>query len=311
MSTDITVYQKASLDEKRQYVQTIAAAGDLLPKGLWAQVKQPDGTMAYQPSPGKVMLVVETGIMLGLHPMAALQGIEIIEGKPTLKPALMSALIRAAGHKLRIKQTGSVRGGDLAVTTTLIRADDPDYPYEYTWSLKEQALQAGLIDSYTQCEDGSWELRARSEKTNKALPWEQYPARMLRWRSLSDAASAGAEDVLMGIHLTPEEMGADVDAEGAAIDLEPEPTEPSRPWEQEFDDAATTEDVKNLISQVREAGEMTDKLNAKALARYAALQRAEQVKAGADELRKAGLSEEQAETTAAEAVGQFDLGDGS
>ena len=269
MSTEITTYVRATLAEKRDYVQTIAQAGELLPKGLWSNVRNPDtNVMEQRPSPGKVMLVVETGIMLGVHPMAALQGIDVIEGHPTIKPALMSALIRQAGHSLRIRQTGSVRGGDLAVTTTLIRSDDPDFPYEYTWT-PQDAVDAGLLDSYQPNAEGLWQPRARSKDGNPK-PWELYTARLCRWRSLSDAASAGAEDVLMGLHYTAEELGAPVDAEGAPT-AAPEPTQPSRVWAAELAAASTHEAIEELLDAAEAAGERTDAVRTAALTRHGML----------------------------------------
>jgi len=280
MSTEITTYVRATLAEKRDYVQTIAQAGELLPKSLWHNVRNPDTKLMEQrPSPGKVMLVVETGIMLGVHPMAALQGIDVIEGHPTIKPALMSALIRQAGHSLRIRQTGSVRGGDLAVTTTLVRSDDPDFPYEYTWTPRD-AVDAGLLDSYAPDADGVWQPRARS-KDNNPKPWELYTARLCRWRSLSDAASAGAEDVLMGLHYTAEELGAPVDAEGAAV-AAPEPTHPSRDWAAEIADASTHEAIEDLLDAADAAGERTDALRTAALTRHGMLDTAPPAPAAAD-----------------------------
>ena len=267
MTTEITTYVRASLAEKRDYVKTIAQAGELLPKGLWHNVRNPDtNIMEQRPSPGKVMLVVETGLMLGVHPMAALQGIDVIEGHPTIKPALMSALIRQAGHSLRIRQTGSVRGGDLAVTTTLIRSDDPDFPYEYTWT-PQDAVDAGLLDSYTPDSDGVWHPRARS-KDNNPKPWELYTARLCRWRSLSDAASAGAEDVLMGLHYTAEELGAPVDAEGGLAEAPALAPGPSRDWAAEIDACTTHDAVEALLTEAQEAGELSDVVRTKALTRH-------------------------------------------
>jgi hypothetical protein len=270
MSTEITTYVRATLAEKRDYVQTIAQAGELLPKGLWHNVRNPDtNLMEQRPSPGKVMLVVETGIMLGVHPMAALQGIDVIEGHPTIKPALMSALIRQAGHSLRIRQTGSVRGGDLAVTTTLIRNDDPDFPYEYTWT-PQDAVDAGLLDSYQPNADGVWQPRARS-KDNNPKPWELYTARLCRWRSLSDAASAGAEDVLMGLHYTAEELGAEVDAEGSAVEALPAAPVDTRAWADEIAEATTHGAVEAVLDEARASGALSDALRTAAMTRHGML----------------------------------------
>ena len=274
MSTDITPYRNASLEEKRQYVQTLAQAGELLPKSLWANVRNAEtGLMENRPSPGKVMLIVETGVMLGLHPMAALQGIDVIEGHPTLKPALMTALIRKAEFSLRIQETGTVGGGDIACTATLIRPDDPDFPYTSTWTPAD-ALLAGLIDSYTQGPDGVWVLLAR-DKDSKPKPWEKWTKRMLRWRAVGDVGSAGAEDVLMGMHYTPEELGADVDQEGGMLAL-PASTEPVEDWEALIAAAATKDELLDIGRRATAAGQYPDALRTQVLTKIGMLSRAEE-----------------------------------
>jgi len=125
MSTAVVAYESASLNDRMKYAQTLAAAGDLIPKGLWSPVQRPDGSMgAPAPSPGKVLLVMETGAMLGLMPAAALQSIDVVEGRATLSARLMGALIRKAGHKLEVLKSGSIPTGDYSVTVTGTRADD-------------------------------------------------------------------------------------------------------------------------------------------------------------------------------------------
>lgn len=278
MSTDIAVYQQSTLDERYRYAKAIAAGGELLPKGLWANVKNPEtGLMENRPSAGKVMLITETGLMLGLHPMAALRGIDVIEGNPTLKPALMSALIRDAGHTLRIQQTGTVEGGDLAVTVTGIRTDDPDFPYVYTWT-PHDALRAGLLDSYAPGADGKWIAKARDDK-NRPKPWEKWTARMCRWRAVGDVGSSGFEDVLMGLHYTPEELGADVNDAGELVPTASAPVaESSIDWEAQLKGAPSVDELKAIWRSIPEA-QQTDTLNTIMLARGGQLRREESAEA--------------------------------
>lgn len=297
MSTAIASYVNASLDEKRTYVQTIAAAGELLPKSLWANVKNPDtGLMENKPSPGKVMLIVETGIMLGLHPMAALQGIDVIEGNPTIKPSLMSALIRQAGHTLRIEQTGTVEGGDIAVTTTGIRADDPDHPYVYTWTPAD-ALRAGLLDSYEQDENGIWRGKARSKEGNPK-PWELYMPRLLRWRSLSDVASAGFEDVLLGMHYTAEELGATVNERGDVITVDAELV-PTQDWIALAKAATTKAALADIAARATAAGEYSDEVQTAVLTAAGLLSRAQAAAPSESTEAQATVSEPEAEAAPA------------
>lgn len=134
---------------------------------------------AYRKNPPNVLLAIEYGQALGLKPIAALSGISVIKGKPTLSADLMASVVRNAGHKLRIEQKG------MAVRATLIRADDPDFSFTSVWD-QEKAERAGL-----------WGQRG---------PWSQYPEQMLRSRAITEVCRQGASDCLYGAVYTPEEL---------------------------------------------------------------------------------------------------------
>ncbi len=108
---------------------------------------------------------------------------------------MTAAAVRRAGHKLRIT------GDDTHAVAVLIRSDDPDFEYRCEWTL-ERAKQAGLLGNDT---------------------WAKYPAAMLRARAITEVARAGASEALYGVVYTPEELGAEVDEEGAVIAAEPAP----------------------------------------------------------------------------------------
>ncbi|WP_105033531.1 hypothetical protein [Cryobacterium aureum] len=220
MSTDLTVYRNESLEARMGYARTMASAGDLIPKGLWSS---PGGGVLPAPSPGKVLLVMETGAMLGIHPVAALSGINIIEGKPSISPALMSALVRGAGHTLRVVTDGTVEGGDFTATATLTRSDDLDFTYKSTWT-PHRAMRAELC-TYKQ-EGGVWKVSATGSKGG-VKPWQAYTENMCKWRAVGEVCGEGAQDVIMGMH-TPDEIGGLVTDAGEMIatpDAAPEPTE--------------------------------------------------------------------------------------
>ena len=238
MSTDLNVYQDSPLESRMNYAQKMTSAGDLIPKGLWAPVRKEDGTMGPPaPSPGKVLLVMETGAMLGLHPVAALQGVHIIEGKATLSPALMSAVVRKAGHTLRVATTGTIKGSDFSATATLIRLDDPDFTYSATWTI-ERATIAGLAGKDV---------------------WKKYGEAMCKARAISEVCREGAEDALMGIHYTPEEIGELVAEDGSAnvVDAELEPT---GEWVTLVAEATTKEQLLDIGRRATAAGEYPDTL---------------------------------------------------
>lgn len=198
-------YATASLTEKREYVSAIAQAGELLPKSLWTNAQMVDGVMQpSRPSPAKVLLLAETGAMLGLHPMAALTGIHIIEGKPSLSANLLGALVRRAGHKLRVSTTGSWADDTFVARAVLIREDDPDFEFVVEWT-PARARQAGLAG-----------------KGN----WSKYPEAMSKARAITEVIREGAPDVTMAAAYTPEELGAQVQgAEGEVVELVQAPKE--------------------------------------------------------------------------------------
>jgi hypothetical protein len=144
---------------------------------------------AFRRNPANVLFAVEYGDMLGLAPMAAITGIHVIEGKPSASAGLISALVRRAGHKLRI--TGDAR----SATCQIVRCDDPEYTFEVTFTI-DDAKTAGL--------------------TGKDV-WKKYGASMLKARAITQCARDACEEALFGLHYTPEELGAEVDEEGHVV----------------------------------------------------------------------------------------------
>ncbi|MEU8682957.1 hypothetical protein [Streptomyces sp. NPDC048611] len=144
----------------------------------------------YRRQPANVLYAMEYGRTLGITPIAAITGIHVVEGKPTASAALISGLVRRAGHKLR------VRGNDKEAWAQIIRSDDPDYDgYQVTWTM-DRARQAGLA--------------------NKSV-WKQYPAAMLKARAITEVARDACEEVLFGLHYTPEELGENVNEDGVPV----------------------------------------------------------------------------------------------
>ncbi|URM87303.1 RecT-like ssDNA binding protein [Microbacterium phage Antuna] len=201
-STEIATidsYARASLEERRNYAATIAQAGALLSQSVRAQG-----------APG-VFLMAETGAMLGIHPIAALQGIHVIDGKPTLSANLLSALVRRAGHRLRVMTKGDWNAGTFVARAELTRADDPDHTFVVEWS-KHRAEAANLL--------------------GKRGPWQQYPEAMCKSRAITEVIREGASDVTLVPAYTPEELGANVTAEGEPIDLQQHQPTPPTPTQQ-------------------------------------------------------------------------------
>ena len=152
------------------------AASDLLPA-------------EYRNKPANVLVAIEYGKALGLEPMAAIQGITVIKGKPTASAALMAGLVRRAGHILR------VTGNDKRAECTIIRADDPEFEFKTIWTI-ERAKQAGLTSNQT---------------------WSKYPDAMLKARAISECARNACSEILAGVQYTSEELGAEPDEQPTKV----------------------------------------------------------------------------------------------
>ena len=218
-----------ALGAKMKYAQMLAESG-LLPA-------------AYRRQPANVLYAVEYGQMLGLQPMAAITGIHIIEGKPSASAGLISALVRRAGHKLRV--TGNAK----SATCQIIRSDDPAYTYEVTWTLRKNA------DDNPDAETAG--LLGKSV-------WKQYPSSMLKSRAITQCARDACEEALFGLHYTPEELGAEVDDGGSVITGQfaedddtpaPAPVVTDQPWLDSVHERAATVGEANYVQLWKEAAE--------------------------------------------------------
>jgi hypothetical protein len=164
-----------SLAAKMEYSRTLAVS-PLLPK-------------EYQRNPANILFALEFAAALGVKPIHAITSIHVISGKPTASADLIAAMVRRAGHKLRIQSS------DTEATAVLIRADDPDFEYKVTWTM-DRAKKAQLLSNPS---------------------WSKYPAAMLRSRAITEVARQGASDALFGIQYAPDELGAEVDKHGAPV----------------------------------------------------------------------------------------------
>ena len=173
-------YITAGLQERADYIARLAPS-TILPT-------------AYRGNAANAFVAAETGAALGLEPLQALASIAVINGRATLSSDLMAAVIRRAGHTLRI-----VENSPESVTATLIRADDKKFEFTVTWD-KDKAVKAGL-----------WGQKG---------PWSQYPTQMLRARAITEVARQGASEALMGMIYSPEDFGATITDTGEVIEAE-------------------------------------------------------------------------------------------
>lgn len=128
---------------------------------------------ALRGKPADVLVTVMYGREMGLTPMQSIQGIYVVNGRPTCAGKLLLAQVRRAGHK--VKLTGDAKAARCVIT----RNDDPEpHVEDFTWSDAE-----------------------RAKLTGKDV-WKQWPQNMLRWRALSNAVNFTCPEVAMGFEIT-------------------------------------------------------------------------------------------------------------
>ena len=202
-------------DELREYA--LALAFDTDPEGHY---KRNDALpVAFRGNPGAVAFVTEYGKALDVSPVTAMIGIHFVDGKPTASAGLISALIRRAGHELRVKLTGTYEAADLQAVATIKRHDDPTFEYESVWTM-QRAIRANLLKKTA---DG----RIVASKDRSA--WATYPENMLKARAITEVGRDAAEDALLGVHYTAEEVGAETDETGAPVTMTAEQIPTERP----------------------------------------------------------------------------------
>jgi len=218
----LAITEQPGLSDQINFAQALAAA-DLLPR-------------AYRDKPANVLLAMQTGYALGLPPAEAINSIHVIEGKPSMSADLMAALVRRAGHKLRIAETATADGP--SVTATLIRRDDPDFAFTVTWD-RAKARAAGLLGKGT---------------------WKAYEGQMMRNRAITEVARQGASEVLHGVIYDPEELGGlpeNAPAKPEARQVVPATTtadEAVQSAAETIDGPLTTEQGKAIGRLIRELG---------------------------------------------------------
>lgn len=154
--------------------------------------------------PADVGVILMYGAELGMSPVQALQGIYVVDGRPSLAAQTWLALARRAGHSIKVTEhttdTCSVR---------IVRGDGGD-EHTSTYTLAE-AKVAGLV-----------------AKKN----WQQNPKAMLLARAVSAGCRFACPEIALGFYAEGE-LDDVADTIVAAADVirqeqatEPEPEEP-------------------------------------------------------------------------------------
>lgn len=205
----------------------------------------------FRGNPAAIAFASEYAKAIDVSPITAVMGLHMIDGKPSASAGLISALVRRGGHRIRTWTEGSVTDGTFKAVTTIERFDDPGFIYRSEWDLP-RAVRANLM------KHEAGRFVAMKPKSG----WDNYPENMCKARTITECARDAAEDALLGVHYTPEELGVEVDEAGEPVysvtavqENRTPPAEPTKPDPAERPDYATAapSDLADMADEVREA----------------------------------------------------------
>jgi len=129
----------------------------------------------YRGKPGNIIAAIQMGLELGLKPMAALQGIAVINGKPSVYGTAYLAVCHTAPGFIDIAQKVETINGKLVATCCARRKGRADSMRTFS---QDDAIKAGI-----------WGKNVHAS----------YPGDMLLWRATHRACDVLYADVLHGI----------------------------------------------------------------------------------------------------------------
>lgn len=189
---DIVVRGSMDLDEIQRWGKVFLASGIF------------GGQGDQQQKMAQAVIKIQYGQELGLPPFAAMDGIDIIDGKPAPNAGLTAALIKRSGkYDFRIEKSDD-RGCSLSWTEYGVYVGE-------SWFTEDDARAADLL-----------------RKTN----WQKYPVDMYFSRALTRGARRFCADLFLGSVYTPEELGGDIAGPPAPEPPPPPPLEPPIPMAQ-------------------------------------------------------------------------------
>lgn len=177
-------------------------------------------------TPEKAMVAIMHGMEVGLTPMAALQSIAVVNGRPTIWGDGAIGLVRGSGKLEWIKERIEGEGDKMSAVCEIKRKGEPAAePARFS---VDDAKKAGL-----------W---------GKAGPWTQYPRRMLAMRARAFALRDGFADVLRGLGIAEEVQ----DTPATIVPPKP-PAPPAPPAGQEIIDVDTGEITEDPVAEAIDA----------------------------------------------------------
>ena len=197
--------QITDIDGLWRFATAVAASG-LAPKGITTKEA--------------IFIAIEMGLEVGLPPMAALQNIAVINGRPSIWGDAQLAVCRGTGEVEEFTEWYEQGGKKLARNPTTFGDDTAA-----VCKVKRRGYEA------TETAFSVADAKV-ARLWGKEGPWSQYPGRMLRFRARSFALRDAFGDALKGLRAAEEVMD-----DPAEVNVTPSPAV-------RFDAPAPSEPVK-------------------------------------------------------------------
>lgn len=195
--------------EEAVYVAKLIAHSGMVPKQFTGNT-------------GGVLIAIQMGAELGLSPMASVQNIAVINGRPALWGDAVLALVISHPACEDVVEDDLSEITKQGFATCIVKRRGRS-PVKSTFSI-DDAKKAGL-----------W---------GKAGPWQQYPARMLKMRARGFALRDAFPDALRGIQVAEEARDIPIDMRADWTDTVAATVPPEQPVEPDAKTNATMEALK-------------------------------------------------------------------
>lgn len=162
---------------------------------------------SYRGKPADVFVALEWGTELGMQPMASLQNIYVVKGRPTLSAQTMAGLVKG-----RQDYQGMVIDSDGVKAKAVVK----------------RKLQSGVIEEHI----GEFTIQ-QADKANLLSKdnWKAYPQQMLEARAIAFSMRKAYPDILAGIYTKEEveDFGPEKNISGEATVNIGKPNQPPPP----------------------------------------------------------------------------------
>lgn len=176
----------------------------------------------FRGKPGDILVVMMQGAKLGLDAFAAMKGIAVINGKPTI-------------------------WGDLAIGLVRSHRNFGQMAEDYDEAAKEAVCKITLKSGEVVERAFSW-ADAQTAGLDRKDPYKRYPKRMLQMRARSWAMRDAIPQALLGFGIAEEERDVEVKAEIVPNAI---PMETVGDYENAIDLAATAEGLRDIGYQIK------------------------------------------------------------